>query len=155
MHCVLAPTVSLQHLVPKPIGLSGTVALTVGQFSDYVTALGIPRDLMDYVMRAFKDALDDEVRTVLNSTDLTNEFLLDLSTFTNRVVNFMIGLTQEVGLGLLLFLFVCFLHSFILFLPSLGFHCSLGRRFGLTQATPHTPALPLTRYSWILQRPYH
>ncbi|WP_460172818.1 hypothetical protein [Vulcanisaeta sp. JCM 14467] len=97
---MLAPAVSLQHLVPKPIGLGGTVALTVGQFSDYVAALGVPRDLMDYVMRAFKDALDREVRTVLNSTDLTNEFLLDLSMFTNRVINPMIRLTQELANGI-------------------------------------------------------
>ena len=62
----------------------------------------ISRDLMDYVMKAFKDALDNEVRTVLNPTDLTNEFLLDLPIFTNRIVNLMIRLTQEVTSGIAL-----------------------------------------------------
>mgnify|MGYP001773788612 FL=1 len=64
----MAPAVLLQHLVPKPIGLSGTAAFTIEQFSDYATALGIPRDLMDYVMKAFREALNNETHAILNIT---------------------------------------------------------------------------------------
>ncbi len=94
-----------QYLIPRPVGgLGGAAALVVEQPIDYVTALGIPRDLIDNTLSAFRDALDNGgVRTVLNTDNLSNAFLTNLSTFTVKIINPIIKLTQHVsgniGLG--------------------------------------------------------
>ncbi len=94
-----------QYLIPRPVGGlgGGAAALVVKQSIDYVTALDIPRDLIDNTLSAFRDALDNEVRTVLSADNLSNAFLTNLSTFTVKIINPIIKLTQHVssniGLG--------------------------------------------------------
>ncbi|WP_048056986.1 hypothetical protein [Vulcanisaeta moutnovskia] len=98
-----ASVILQQYLIPRPVGLGGAAALVVEKSIDYVTALGIPRDLMDSALSAFRDVLDNEVRTVLSADNLSNAFLTNLSTFTVKIINPIIRLTQyvssNIGLG--------------------------------------------------------
>lgn len=97
---MLAPVILQQYLVPKPVGLVGTAAISMGRLGDYATALGISNDLVGNITNAFKDALDNEVYAVLNAEDVTNTFLINLPIFTGRVINLMIRSTQDVVRGI-------------------------------------------------------